>query len=429
MKRLQVLAKQIVSPDKSDTKQVVPVNSKVSSPIFSTITYLLTLSPKIMHNGLSVVAGSPGILDKFVKTFHGSGPLSNESIQAFNNILFLVNSIPPSLNSLSIFNIMLRSAPTDSDLLPFLAQVKIPRNALGGTDYKTFITTLSRVQQYLPSWYYSSLVLGKALNNFDAILLYAAQRFAREIKVDKAVSGALVYPAIMTMFGTLGVILLLTRILPQNIQIFESMGMNVPDFLKLANYLVRSVEYHWFALLYLIPSSLSSKYVPFKVYLKMQYLKLHTPLGKLRFLQDKATLLHTLSLLDKEQIASKLLLVCTNISGNVILQQMVEGMASLAKYGASADEVLSYMLDQKHIYSPYEIAYLQACFMSGKHKVIQDGLKYVSQMVLKDYTTQMQTLLKILNPLTIVMVGVLVLIIALLGIYPLIELTSAISAT
>lgn len=389
----------------------------------------IDLSKLKKHESIVSKSSNPNIFDKIIKSFQGSGPLSTESIQAFNNILFLVNSIPPSLNSLSIFNIMLRSAPTNSDLLPFLAQVKIPRNPLGGTDYKTFITTLSRVQQYLPSWYYNSLVLGKALNNFDSILLYCAQRFAREIKVNKAISGALIYPAIMMMMGTMGIILLLVKILPQNIQIFESMGMNVPNFLKIANYLVKSVQYHWFALLYLIPASLSPQYLPFKVYLKYQYLKLHTPLGKLRFLQDKATLLHTLSLLDKEQICSKLLLVCTNISGNVILQQMVEGMASLAKYGASADEVLGYMLHQKHIFTPYEVAYLQACFMSGKHNVIQDGLKYVSQMVLKEYTSQLQLLLKILNPLTIVMVGVLVLIVALLGIYPLIELSSAISAS
>jgi hypothetical protein len=54
-------------------------------------------------------------------------------------------------------------------------------------------------------------------------------------------------------------------------------------------------------------------------------------------------------------------------SGNVVLQHMIESMASMAKYGASSEEVLSFMLTQKHIFTPYEIAYLQACFMSGKH--------------------------------------------------------------
>lgn len=373
----------------------------------------------------------PSLWNKVIRSFQGSGPLTTSSLQAFNNILFLVNSIPPSLNSLSIFNIMLRSAPKDSDLLPFLAQVKIPKSALGGTDYKTFITTLSRVQQYLPAWYYSSLVLGKSLNNFDTILLYCAQRFAREIKIQKAVSGALIYPTIMGVLGILGITLLLVKILPQNISIFESMGLTVPKFLQIANYMVQNVQYHWLALLYLIPSTIStsSQYLPFRTFLKMEYMKLHTPIGHLRLLQDKATLLYTLSLLDKEQITSKLLLVCTNLSGNVIFQHMIESMAALAKYGATADEVLSYLLKQKHVFSPYEVAYLQACFMSGKHSIVQDGLRYVSQMVLKEYMQQLQTLLNVLNPLTIVLVGGLVLVIALLGIYPLIELTSAVSAS
>ncbi|KAG2373096.1 hypothetical protein C9374_012828 [Naegleria lovaniensis] len=370
----------------------------------------------------------PGIINKFIRSFQGNPPLSTDSIQAFNNILFLVNSIPPSVNSVSIFDIMLRSSKLDSDLLPFLAQVKIPKSALGGTDYKTFISTLSRVQMYLPSWYYNSLVLAKALGDFDSILLYCAQRFAREIKIQKAITGALIYPAIMTTIGLLGITLLLTRILPQNIAIFESMGLTVPSFLQWTNYLVRSVQYHWLALLYIIPSTMSSEYLPFKSFLRWQYIKMHTPLGNLKFLQDKATLLHTLSLLDKEQITSKLLIVCSNISSNPILQHMVESMASLAKYGAGADDVLAYMLKQKHIFSPYEIAYLQACFMSGKHSIIQDGLKYVSQMILKQYTQQLQTLLKILNPATVAIIGVLVIVIAVLGIYPMIALTGAVTA-
>lgn len=391
-------------------KQILKMEQRLKQSVNTVSLMDYVLSNLLIHiskpnTSQKTVTTHPNIIDKWIKAFSGSKPLSIASIQAFNNILFLVNSIPPSLNSLNIFNVMLRSAPLNSDLLPFLAQVKIPRNALGGTDYKTFITTLSKVQMYLPSWYYASLVLGKALNNFDTILLYCAQRFARELKVSKTISGALVYPAVMTLIGALGIALLLTRVLPQNIAIFESMGMTVPAFLQFANRLVWSVQYHWLALLYLIPSSLNTQYLNFRSFLKLQYIKYHTPLGHLRFLQDKATLLHTLSLLDKEQITSKLLLVCTNLSGNPVLQHMVESMASLAKYGASADEVLAYLLKQKHVFSPYEIAYLQACFLSGKHNVIQDGLRYVSQMVLKEYTAQLQLLLKILNPATVFIIG------------------------
>ncbi|KAF0981453.1 hypothetical protein FDP41_012110 [Naegleria fowleri] len=399
-----------------------------NSPKHANNTATTTTATPVATTSRSDPTSHPGIINKFIRSFQGNPPLSTDSIQAFNNILFLVNSIPPSVNSVSIFDIMLRSSKLDSDLLPFLAQVKIPKSALGGTDYKTFISTLSRVQMYLPSWYYNSLVLAKALGDFDSILLYCAQRFAREIKVQKAITGALIYPAIMTTIGLLGITLLLTRILPQNIAIFESMGLTVPAFLQWTNYLVRSVQYHWLALLYIIPSTMSSEYLPFKSFLKWQYIKMHTPLGNLKFLQDKATLLHTLSLLDKEQITSKLLIVCSNISSNPILQHMVESMASLAKYGAGADDVLAYMLKQKHIFSPYEIAYLQACFMSGKHSIIQDGLKYASQMILKQYTQQLQTLLKILNPATVAIIGVLVIVIAVLGIYPMIALTGAVTA-
>ncbi len=375
---------------------------------------------------------NPNIFNKIIETLRGSGPLDTESLQAFNNILFLVNSIPPSMNSLSIFQIMLRSAPKGSNFLSFLAQVKIPKSALGGTDYKTFITTLSKVQFYLPPWYYSALVLGKALDNFDAILLYCAQQFKRDLKISTATRGAVIYPAIMFAFSILGIATLLFYIVPQNIQSFESMNAPVWATLKFVTYLTQTIQYHWLALLYLIPSSIlaqSQYYLPFRTYLKFQYLKMHTWFGHLPFLKAKATLLHALSLLDKEQMTSKLLLVSTNLNGNVVLQHMVESMASLAKYGATTDEVLAYMLKQKHIFSPYEIAYLQACFLSGKHSIIQDGLRYVSQMVVTEYMKGIKRALDILTPLSFVVLGVLVAVMVTLGLYPSYELTSRVNTS
>jgi type II secretory pathway component PulF len=73
----------------------------------------------------------------------------------------------------------------------------------------------------------------------------------------------------MMLLGTFGLFMLLTRILPQNISIFESMGLTVPGFLTIANYLIRSVEYHWIALVYLIPASINTTFLPFRTYLVM----------------------------------------------------------------------------------------------------------------------------------------------------------------
>ena len=110
---------------------------------------------EVNHESQQIASSrSLNIFHKLIRSVQGSGALSSKSLQAFNNILFLVNSIPQSTSSSSIFDIMLRSSTRDADLLPFLAQLKIPRSALGGTDYRTFVATLSRVQQYLPAWYY-----------------------------------------------------------------------------------------------------------------------------------------------------------------------------------------------------------------------------------------------------------------------------------
>jgi hypothetical protein len=42
---------------------------------------------------------------------------------------------------------------------------------------------------------------------------------------------------------------------------------------------------------------MKSQYLDFKSFLRLQYLKHHTPIGNLKFLQDKSTFLNTLSLL------------------------------------------------------------------------------------------------------------------------------------
>nr|QRZ58740.1 general secretion pathway protein F [Malawimonas jakobiformis] len=383
------------------------------------------LSAITPHLAQSATGRQVNFIYKVIRSLQGSGSLSSKSLQAFNNILFLVNSIPQSMNSFSIFDIILRSSSRESDLLPFLAQLKIPKSALGGTDYKTFIATLSRVQQYLPSWYYSALVLGRALGSFDKILLFCAQKLARDIRISASITGGLAYPAFMVTLSVVAIAVLSVSIIPQHIQTFEGMGLPVPALLRYFNYLMNMVPYHWFALAVLVPWSFSAQYLPFKTFMRLEYIRMHTPLGHLRFLEDKAMLLHMLSLLDKEQLSSKLILVCTNISGNPVLQDMVEQMAAQAKYGGNAEDILSFLLKQKHVFTPYEIAYLQACILSGKHSIVQDGLRYVSQMVMKEYNTRLQSLLKVVSPVTTLLVGVLVAMIAVLGIGPLVQLTDA----
>jgi type II secretory pathway component PulF len=103
----------------------------------------------------------------------------------------------------------------------------------------------------------------------------------------------------MSLLGILGIFVIITKILPQNIEMFESMGLTVPSFLTFANYFVHILQYHWFSLFFLIPMSLNSQYLNYRTFLRMQYIKYHTPIGHLRFLQDKSTLLNTLSLLGK----------------------------------------------------------------------------------------------------------------------------------
>ena len=49
--------------------------------------------------------------------------------------------------------------------------------------------------------------------------------------------------------------------------------------------------------------------------------------------------------------------------------------------------------------------------------------------MLQDYNRQLQTLLNLLNPLTTALVGLLIGMIALLGIGPLVQLTDAVSVS
>ncbi|KAF0853007.1 mitochondrial Type II secretion system (T2SS) F-like protein (GspF) [Andalucia godoyi] len=384
-------------------------------------------SSSIDHDQIADSRSSSSFLWKIVRSVHGKGALSDESLQAFNNILFLVNSAPATANTVSIFDVMMRSSSATSDLLPFLSQLKIPRSALGGADYATFITMLAKVKVFLPAWYYSCLVLGRAIGDFDKVLSFAAQRFAQDIRLRNELYSSLAYPALMMFLAIAAIVVLVTTILPRNIQQFEALNLAVPPFLRLIHTLIHRVDYYWLALLYLVPQALSSHYLPFRTWLKLHYLRLHTPLSHLALLRDKATVLHMLSLLDKDHVSSKLILSCVNLTGNVVLQQMLESMAAKARSGGTPEEVFGYLLTQKHVFSPYEIAYLQACFVSRKHSVVQEGLRYVSQAVTRQYVARVKAMLGIIQPATTVLVGLLVVFIAAVGILPLIQLTDAVS--
>jgi type II secretory pathway component PulF len=305
--------------------------------------------------------------------------------------------------------------------------VKIPRSALGGADYATFIATLVKVKPYLPAWYYACLVLGRAVGDLDRVLAFAAQRFTQDIKLQNEFAGALAYPALMIVLAVAAIAVLVTTILPRNIMQFEALNLAVPPFLTAVHTVVNRVDYFWAALVYLVPAAFSTRYLPFRTFLRLAYVKLHTPWSHLTFLRDKATVLYILSILDKEHVTSKLILASVNVTRNLVLQHMLESMAAKARAGSNPTDVLSYMLTQSHVFSPYEVAYMKACLVSGKHSVVQDGLRYLSSMSTRQYIAAVRSLLGAIQPATTVLVGALVVFIAAVGIVPLIQLTSAIS--
>jgi len=78
------------------------------------------------------------------------------------------------------------------------------------------------------------------------VFYYAAHKdFSGDLKTSPAITSALVYPSVMVILALFRVIILITRILHQNIMIFESMGLTVPFVLRFVNYLVHSIQYHW----------------------------------------------------------------------------------------------------------------------------------------------------------------------------------------
>ncbi len=125
-----------------------------------------------------------------------------------------------------------------------------------------------------PTLLISMVESGEASGNLDNVMEDMANHFAKEHKLNQKVKSALTYPVIVSIVAVLVVVLLLTFIMPTFVGIFDSFGSELPLPTKMILSISNSLRNFWYIYIFLIGVGIYSlkKYID-------------TPKG--RFLMDK----------------------------------------------------------------------------------------------------------------------------------------------
>jgi general secretion pathway protein F len=200
--------------------------------------------------------------------------------------------------------------------------------------------TLAAHRKIFPELYTNMVRSGEAAGNLDAVLARLADFLDAEHALRSKVSGALTYPLIMLILGSLIMGVLMVVVVPKITSIFEDLGKTLPWNTQLLIFMADVMGSYWWALLILIGLAYWSfrrwSHTP-KGRALVDRIKLKVPLigslvryvGVARFARTLATMLAAgVPVLTALEIVKKVL-------NNTVLEKVVEEARDAIREGES----------------------------------------------------------------------------------------------
>jgi general secretion pathway protein F len=243
-------------------------------------------------------------------------------------------------------------------------------------------------------------------------------------KLKNKISAALAYPILMALFGTAVLFFLLAHIVPSITTIFVDMNQVLPAptrFLIATSDFIKS--YGW--LLLLLVAVLVGFYTIIKKTVRGRYavdrLKLRLPLfGPLLTRFAVARLTRTLgSLLENGVPLLSALNIVKNITGNVLITEAIE----VAAEDVSEGQPLAASLDKSRLFPGLSIQMIQVGEQSG---ALENMLYKVAAVFENDVEASILRLTSMLEPVMIMVMGVVVGFIVLSICLPIFEMNQLI---
>lgn len=256
-----------------------------------------------------------------------------------------------------------------------------------------------------PGLLVSLVEAGEASGTLDEIMLRMANNYEKENKINNKIKGAMIYPIVLSIVATVAVTFILTYVMPTFMEIFESTGTELPWSTNFLIQISNGIKNNWFLI---IVSGMIIGIV-INIFLKTEEgilvaskLKLKLPiLKKLNEMIIVSRFTRTLSTL----IASGLPLVeglriVSTVAGNKVAEDTLMKIRENVIKG----ENLYSSMSESEIFPPMLYSMIKIGEETG---TLEEILNKTADFYDEELETTIQTSVSLLEPILIVIMGLL----------------------
>lgn len=284
----------------------------------------------------------------------------------------------------------------------------------------SFSKTLEQHPKAFPPLYVNMVAAGEASGTLEAVLERLADFMEGQARLRGKVTGALAYPILMSVVGSLMVGGLMVGVVPKVTSVFDNLGQTLPWYTRLLIFVSDAVSGFW----WLILGTLVVGIIIFRRWkktpngrMKWDSFRLRAPIfGRLHLLVAVARFSRTLSTLLASGVQ---LLPAMEIGRHVLENARLQAVIATAIGSIRGGESVAEPLRRSKEFPPMVTHMIAIGEKSGQ---LEAMLENVSRAYEADVETKVQTLTSLLEPMMIVLLGGVVGFIALAILMPLIQM-------
>lgn len=222
------------------------------------------------------------------------------------------------------------------------ALVQVASNISKGV---SFSSSISEHKKIFPSMFINMVRAGEETGDLEGTLERLAKFFEKEHVTREKIKSALTYPVVVGLLALAAVVYLLKSVVPQFVQMFDSMQAELPLVTRFVLALSNSIQNQWFYW-FLSITSIVIIYQIAKRFEKgayfIDYMKLKVPIfGKLKQKGAVAQMTRTLSSLYSSSVPIlQSLVVVEDIVGNEVIGSFIKKSAESLRQGKPLSEPL-----------------------------------------------------------------------------------------
>jgi len=297
------------------------------------------------------------------------------------------------------------------EILVSQTQNKTFKNAIADTYEEvqkglTLSESMKKHNNVFPTILISMVEAGEVSGNLDTIMLRMAEHFEKENKIENKVKSSMVYPAVLAVVTVAVVIFMLVFIMPTFVGMFEGSGTELPGLTQMLINMSNSLKTYW----YIYTAVIIAIVFGISMYKKSEEgtkffdsLKLRLPVVKgtstmlatSRFTRTLSTLMSSgIPLIQAMEVVSRV------VNNSIIEERLISGIENIRK-GVS----LSRTVKDVGIFPPM----VDSMIRIGEESGSLDSMLYkTADFYDEEVETSMQKLTSMIEPLMIVVMGLLI---------------------